>query len=259
MLDNHYIPEGYGILPNFTFGSVKISTYSFFVFLGLITGILWFYFTITKKKKVKAINSYLIVTSALICGVIGSKILVFFENISILLKNPEYFKYFIFTGKSIIGGLLGGYLGVRLIKKICNIPHVKCGNDIAPAIALGMAIGRIGCFLTGCCYGIETKLPLGINFGDGIYRIPTQLIEMFFCLSIFAYLFYKQIKDKDLIPGILFKQLVLNYFIFRFLIEFIRGTNKNIMFLSVYQVICLIGIAVVAIQIKKGKRQENTA
>ena len=253
MLDNHYVPDGYGLITNFTFGNYKISTYSFFVILGLLVGVAWFYFSITYKGKLKSEKSYYIVISALIGGLIGSKILVLFENFGVLVKNPSYFKDFLFTGKSIVGGLLGGYVGVRVIKKIKNIQNFRCGNDIAPAVALGMAIGRIGCFLTGCCYGIQTKLPIGVNFGDGTYRIPTQLIEMIFCLILFGYLLYKQKKDKNLIPGILFKQLVLSYFVFRFLIEFIRATNKDILFLSIYQTICLIGAVFMAIQIKRSR------
>ena len=254
MLDNHYVPEGYGIITNFTFGDTKISTYSFFVILGLIIGTLWFYLTIPNEEKDKKNNSYLIVISALIGGFVGSKIVVMFENFNILVENPAYLKNFLFTGKSIVGGLIGGYIGVRIIKKIKNIPNIRCGNQIAPAIALGMAIGRIGCFLTGCCYGIETNLPIGVNFGDGIYRIPTQLIEMLFCIVLFIYLLYKQKKGKNLIDGILFKELVLYYFVFRFFIEFIRDTNKNIIFLSIYQVICLIGIIFIEIQIKRSKK-----
>ena len=54
-------------------------------------------------------------------------------------------------------------------------------------------------------------------------------------------------------PGILFKRLVLSYFVFRFLIEFIRGTTKNILFLSIYQVICILGIIYMIIKLKKEK------
>ena len=257
MLDNHFVPDGYGMISYFTFGSYKISTYSFFVLLGLIVGLVWFSYSFTSKNKSKVENTYFIILAALIGGFIGSKIPVFFENISILMEKPEYFKNFIFTGKSIVGGIIGGYLGVRIIKKIRKIPNVRCGNDIAPAICLGMAIGRIGCFLSGCCYGIETNLPIGVNFGDGIYRIPTQLIEMCFCFILFSFLLYKQKKCKDLIPGILFKELVIYYFIFRFFIEFIRDTNKNFLFFSVYQVICIIGIIFMIMQIRTNKKLER--
>lgn len=254
MLDNHYVPEGYGIITNFNLFGYDISTYTLFVGLGLFTGIIWFYLTVRRKEKINSEKAYYIVLSALIFGFIGSKILVIIENFDIIINNIESIKALLFTGKSIVGGLIGGYIGVRLIKKKLKLENIRTGNKIAPAIALGMAIGRIGCFLTGCCYGIETTLPIGVNFGDGISRIPTQLIEMIFCLILFGYLLYKQLKEKDLIPGILFQQLVLYYFVFRFFIEFIRGTEKNILFLSIYQVICLIGIIFMIRKMKKEKK-----
>ena len=253
MLDNHYVPEGYGIITNFNIFGYKISTYSFFVGLALIIGIVWFFITVPKKEKVSKDNTFTIVLFALIFGYIGSKVLVLIENLDIIIKDISFIKNLLFTGKSIVGGLIGGYVGVRFIKKRLKIESVRTGNQIAPAIALAMAVGRIGCFLTGCCYGIETNLPIGINFGDGINRIPTQIIEIIFCLILFIYLSYKQKKDKNLVPGILFKKLVLYYFIFRFFIEFIRGTSKNILFLSIYQIICLLGIVFMIIKIKKEK------
>lgn len=253
MLDNHYVPEGYGLITNFVIFGHKVSTYSFFVGLGLLVGIIWFYLTVTKKEKINNDNAYWIVLSALIFGFIGSKVLVIIENFSLIIKNIDNLKVLIFSGKSIVGGLIGGYIGVRFIKKRLGIERVRTGNKIAPAIALGMAIGRIGCFLTGCCFGIETNLPIGVDFGDGINRIPTQIIEIIFCLILFIYLLYKQRTDKKLAPGILFQKLVLYYFIFRFFIEFIRGTEKNILFLSIYQVICLLGIVFMVRKIKKEK------
>ena len=242
MLDNHYVPDGYGIIPNFIIFGQEIPSYTLFVGLGLLVGMLWFFITVPSKKTINDKNAIYIVLSALIFGFIGSKILVLIENLDFLIEDFSSIKGFIFNGKSIIGGLLGGYFGVRFIKKRLNNESVRTGNKIAPAIALGMGIGRIGCFLTGCCYGIKTNLPIGVDFGDGITRIPIQLIEMIFCFGMFIYLLYKQKTKKDLVPGILFKELVLHYFIFRFLIEFIRGTSKNILFLSIYQIICLLGI-----------------
>ena len=254
MLDNHYVPEGYGILPSINIWGHNIPTYALFVGLGLFTGIIWFYVTVRRKEKLNSDISYNIVLSALLFGFIGSKILVIIENFDIIIKNTDSIKTLLFSGKSIVGGLIGGYFGVRFVKKRLNLERVRTGNKIAPAIALGMAIGRIGCFLTGCCFGIETSLPIGVNFGDGVTRIPTQLIEMFFCIILFGYLLYRQKCKKDLIPGILFKELVLYYFVFRFFIEFIRGTSKNILFISIYQVICLLGIIYIIKIIKNEKK-----
>lgn len=254
MLDNHYVPDGYGIIPYFNIFGKEISSYAFFVGLALIVGILWFMFTVSIKEKVRGDKAYVIVLFALFFGFVGSKILVVIENINILINDFSKIGVFVFTGKSIVGGLIGGYFGVRIAKKILKTENIRTGNKIAPAVALGMGIGRIGCFLTGCCYGIRTNLPIGVDFGDGVSRIPTQLIEMVFCFILFIYLFYKQKTDKNLMPGILFKKLVFYYFIFRFIIEFIRDTEKNILFLSVYQVFSIIGIIYIVFKIKKEKK-----
>ena len=250
MLDNHYVPDGYGIMPYFNIFGKEVSSYSFFVGIGLFIGILWFLFTVSIKKKVGGDKPYIIVLFALFCGIIGSKILVIIENIDVLINDFSKIKEFLYSGKSIVGGLLGGYIGVIIIKKILKIDF-RIGNDITPSIALGMAIGRIGCFLTGCCYGIKTSLPIGVDFGDGVSRIPTQLIEMIFCFAMFLFFFIKQKNRKDLIPGVLFQKYVLYYFIFRFFIEFIRDTDKNIFIFSIYQIICILGIIYMIIKMKK--------
>ena len=104
-------------------------------------------------------------------------------------------------------------------------------------------------------YGIKTNLPIGIDFGDGIPRIPTQLIEMVYCLILFIYFYHKQKTNNNLMPGILFKQFIIYYFIFRFFIEFIRDTEKNILFLSIYQVVAIIGIIYMLIKIRKEKKE----
>ena len=253
MLDNHYVPDDYGIISYFTIFGKNIPSYSLFVGLGLLTGIAWFIFTVSKRK-VSGEKTIILVLSTLLFGIIGAKLLAIIESLPMLIKDPSKIALFIVSGKSIVGGLIGGYIGLRLTKKILKTQNIRLGNDIAPSIALGMSIGRIGCFLAGCCYGIKTNLKIGVDFGDGVQRIPTQLIEVAFCFLLFIYLFYKQKTEKDLIPGILFQKLILYYLAFRFFIEFIRATEKNILFLSIYQVISIICIIFVIIKMKREKK-----
>ena len=78
MLDNHFVPDGYGILPYINVYGKEVSTYSLFVGFGLLLGVLWFYFSVTRKEKknqenkLSKINAYFIVLSALIFGIFGS-------------------------------------------------------------------------------------------------------------------------------------------------------------------------------------------
>jgi prolipoprotein diacylglyceryltransferase len=144
----------------------------------------------------------------------------------------------IVSGKTIIGGLVGGFIAVHILKKRLNL-NVKTGNDIAAPAALGMAIGRLGCLFGGCCYGMESPEIFGIKFGDGTYRYPTQIYEIIFDLGLFVFFMYLK-NNKTLKPGILFRYLLNSYLIFRFLVEFLRESDRLALGISYYQIICLL-------------------
>ena len=83
-------------------------------------------------------------------------------------------------GKTIVGGLIGGLVGVELVKLAMGIRR-STGDLYAPALAVAIAIGRIGCLLTGIAddtSGTPTSMPWGMDLGDGIRRHPTQIYEM---------------------------------------------------------------------------------
>lgn len=232
MIDTHFKDPNFGVMPTI-FG---VSSYTIFVSLGIIAGLIY-YLSDTRKRNAKNEGAIEIVSSALIFGVIGSKIPLIFEGADIQS---------IIFGKSILGGLIGGMLGVMLIKRILKI-KTKMGNIIAPAVALGIAIGRLGCFFNGCCFGIPSPWGWGVDFGDGILRYPTQLFESAFHLT--AFIILHNLKTKDLKPGILFRYYVLAYFIFRFLIEFIRENPIFYFGLTLYQLICILGIVFIGLNI----------
>lgn len=217
MIDLHQHPENWGVRPAlFNLGSFEVNSYSFFVLLGLIVGLIVYYILAKKEKKLSE-NSFYILIAGLFGGIIGAKLPIWIINFSAIIQSFPDLTLFL-SGRTITGGLIGGTLGVLFLKKKLKIKEKK-GNFFAPAIALGVAIGRIGCFLRGCCYGVETKLFWGINFGDGILRHPTQIYESIFMFGLFFFLLYKR---KDAKPGILFYILMNSYFIFRFFEEFIR-------------------------------------
>ena len=148
-------------------------------------------------------------------GILGAKILQWIIDYKFIFSHTSDLDLLL-SGRTIVGGLIGGAIGAILTKKILRIKE-KRGNLFAPAIAMGVAIGRLGCFFRGCCYGKETLLPWGVDFGDGVLRHPTQLYESLFMLIMFVYL--EKIKNKENIkPGQLFKTLMISYFIFRFFV-----------------------------------------
>jgi phosphatidylglycerol:prolipoprotein diacylglycerol transferase len=99
------------------------------------------------------------------------------------LANPEAtwtVGSLLLGGKTIVGGLIGGLVAVELVKLAVGVRR-STGDLYAPALAVAIAVGRIGCFLTGIeddTSGIATSLPWGIDLGDGVRRHPTQLYEL---------------------------------------------------------------------------------
>ena len=71
------------------------------------------------------------------------------------------------NGKTILFGLVGGYFGVELAKAILGVT-IKTGDSFAVPVAAAVAVGRLACFVGGCCFGKPTGLPWGVDFGDGI-------------------------------------------------------------------------------------------
>jgi prolipoprotein diacylglyceryltransferase len=216
-----------------------IPAYTFFVILGIIAGLIYYFIDLKRHKQVSE-GAVKIVFAALVCGVIGSKIPLIFERRELVE---------ILYGKSIVGGLVGGMFGVIIIKKIAGI-KLKLGNVIAPSVSLGMAIGRFGCFFNGCCYGKVASW--GFDFGDGLLRLPTQLFESAFHAVAFVLLI--RFKNKVKTAGILFKIYLLAYFIFRFIMEFIRENPVIFARMTIYQIICGLGIIYMAIILFRGFR-----
>jgi len=233
MIDEHTIPNmDWGIRPVlFNIGSFQIPSYSFFILLGLVMGIIVYYLEAKKHKQLSE-NTFYIFLGALIGGAIGAKLLM------MMIYWNQLTWDIILTGKSIVGGLIGGTIGVLITKKILRISDQRKGNIFAPAIAIGLAIGRVGCFLRGCCYGTQTSLPWAVNFGDGILRHPTQLYESLFMFGMFFFLLWNK-KNKPA-PGSQFKLLMIAYFIFRFFVEFIRVEPIAFLGLTWFQIISVL-------------------
>ena len=239
MFDYHTLPaSNWGIYPIlFRIGKFEVTSYAVFMLGGLLAGLAFYYFS-SKKDQVLNQHSSIILLTAIITGTLGAKIPEWIANYDFIfasLPNVEP----LLSGRTIVGGLLGGSIGVLVVKKVLGI-HDRRGNQFAPGIALGMAIGRIGCFLAGCCYGIPTTLPWAVDFGDGILRHPTQLYESLFCFGLFVYLLWR--RNKITGPGLLFRRFMTLYLLFRFIIEFIRVEPILLWGMSGYQLACIIGI-----------------
>jgi prolipoprotein diacylglyceryltransferase len=233
MLDTHTIPkEAWGVYPYLHVGPFVVPSYSLCVTAGVLIGI-WLYFDEIRRSNSASQHTPLILIVSFVGGILGAKLPYLAWNVSLYLhgvRDPEI----LFSGRTILGGLIGGTLAVRLVKWRLNL-YARKGDYLVPGIAAGLVFGRIGCFLRGCCCGTETLLPWGINFGDGIRRHPTELYEAAFCLAWFIYARLQTKTD----TGRMFDRFMLSYFAARFLLEFIRTESVAFAGLTLFQLVCL--------------------
>lgn len=225
---------------NFHFGSLEIDSHLVFEVLAYTIG--FKYYTYLRKKEVDLINEsnrLWIFIGAATGGLIFSRLLGMSENLDLIFKNGISWEMLI-GSKTIVGGLIGGLIGVEFTKKLIGV-KTSSGDLMTFPLILGIGLGRIGCFLKGLedgTYGVETTLPWGINFGDGIYRHPTNLYEILFLISLglIIYTLEKKVLFKN---GSKFKIFLSSYLLFRFLVEFIKPFGTYL-FLSPIQIACFL-------------------
>ncbi len=154
-------------------------------------------------------------------------------------------------GKTIVGGLLGGWLAVEIAKKVSGIKR-RTGDLFALPLCVGIGVGRVGCLLAGLAddtYGKPTALPWAVDLGDGIGRHPVQVYEILF-LTLLGFL----VSRKAVLPeGARFRIFMGGYLAWRFVIDFLKP-QPLIGGMNLIQWSCLAGIALLVLD--RAQRRE---
>ena len=148
-------------------------------------------------------------------------------------------------GWAIWGAILGGGIGIWIYSHFSHKFRFSPLVDLlAPGIILAQAIGRVGCTLNGCCYGIESNSPLAVIYTNpntnapvGIPVLPTQVFELLFDLVVFGVLIWLRGKLKT--EGSLFLVYLSLYAAWRVGIDFIRVGTPFLFGLHEAQVISI--------------------
>jgi prolipoprotein diacylglyceryltransferase len=186
-----------------------------------------------------------IIAAAALGALLGSRILGLLEYAPNRGFHLHQLLTFTGGGKTIVGGLLGGWLAVELTKRLAHI-RSRTGDLFAVPLCLGIAIGRIGCFLAGLAddtCGTPTSLPWAINFGDGIPRHPTQLYELAFLLLLALAL--HRFNTRPHREGLTFRLFMAAYLTWRLLIDLIKP-QPLFHGLNPIQWACLAGLLILA-------------
>ncbi len=146
------------------------------------------------------------------------------------------------------GGFIGGVVATALFMRRHNFPFLRGVDQVIPFVALGHAIGRIGCFLNGCCYGKPTSSWCGVRFpGQPVPVVPTQLFEAAGLAALYWWLRRLQTPERLRRPGTVFGAYLVAYGLLRAVIEFWRDQQPIGWFGLTWQQWISAGIAAVGV------------
>ena len=246
-------------------GKLTIYTYGFFLALGFLTGI---FLAKHEAKRVDEDPDKILDLAfyILIAAIVGSRFFYVATNPKIYLASPlEMFK--IWNGGLVFyGGFIAALVTALFYMRIKNMPVWKTTDIIAPSLALGQTLGRLGCLFAGCCFGKTCDLPWAITFThpdtlapSAIPIHPTQLYSALTNFIIFIFLF--SFRKKKKFDGQLFWTYVFLYGITRSIIENFRGDFRGELVFGVLSISqatgCLMAIlAIIMIVILRNKHQK---
>ena len=190
---------------------------------------------------IDATPRWAVIAAAAVGAALGSKLLFLLDDPAATWArrgNPAE----LLGGKTIVGGILGGWIAVEAVKRALGIDR-RTGDLFAVPLCVGIAVGRIGCFLEGLgdrTYGIATSLPWGVDFGDGVLRHPTQLYETLFLVALAVPLHRATLRPHG--EGAVFRAFVAAYLAWRLGIDFLKP-GGTLLGMSGIQWACAAGLA----------------
>jgi phosphatidylglycerol---prolipoprotein diacylglyceryl transferase len=236
-------------------GPITLYSYGLLMSLGFLAGILW---TSHLGKKIDLTSDTVwgIGLLMMVSAIVGAKLLLVIAEIDYYWVHPsEIFALdTLRSGGFFLGGLLTCLAAAVYYFWSRKLPGWKIADCFAPGIALGHAIGRLGCFAAGCCFGAECHLPWAVTFTDPLAHSlvgvplhkplhPTQLYEFLAEMAIFAGLSW--LWKRKSFDGQVILMYVIVYSGIRFLLDFFRGEELGMIFggtMSSSQLVCLLVI-----------------
>lgn len=220
----------------FRIGTFPVTTYGIFLAVGMLLA-LFAASRLAARDGLPKERIYDLGLWVLVGGLVGSKLLMILVEPGVQVFTLDFLR----SGGVFYGGLIGGFLAVAILVPLYKLSFWKVADAFAPAVAIGQAFGRQGCFSAGCCWGKETHLPWGVHFtdlgheytgvpvygpdGSDLFLHPTQLYESFIMLAVFGFLIYLHKRKK--FDGQVLIAYGIIYALVRFSIEFVRDDPRG--------------------------------
>jgi phosphatidylglycerol:prolipoprotein diacylglycerol transferase len=253
-----------------TWGPFTLHTYGFLLAVAFLLG-LWVASRQAKRAGLDAGKITDMAVWVLIAGLVGAKLLLVGVEWRYFARNPRDAFSIFQSGGVFYGGLGAGVLVAWLLARRNRLPAWRTADVLAPGVAIGQAVGRLGCFAAGCCWGKATSVPWGVTFTD-VYAAravgtpidtpvhPSQLYESAAVFLIFLFLLW--LAPRKRFHGQVTLAYVALYSAARFVLEFWRGdAERGTWFgnqVSTSQLIALALLVAVAIALPYVRRAHAT-
>lgn len=241
-------------MPGFVVGETFVPWYGLMMVIGLLIGGGLACFLVWKAGK-SVLEFYISMLYAILFGILGAKLLYLFvardEIQWNMIFNKEYFTSLMRSGFVFYGGLITGVLAMFLVKKLHKIDVFSFAGYALPCLPIIHGFGRIGCHLSGCCYGRPYDGMGSVTYRDsiaapnGISLFPVQLTEALCNFLLAGVLLIYSRKTKDT-RRVLYVYLMI-YGIVRFSLEFLRYDSKERGYFGMFSTSQWISMAMIGI------------
>lgn len=230
------------------FGHFAIRWYGVMIALGVLAGLQ----VALREARRKGIPEDLIysgLTWAILGGLLGARLFHVIDNWSYYAARPGEIFTLQQSGLAVYGAVFGGLVGVLIYALRRRLSFWRLADTAAIGVPLGQAIGRVGCLINGCNYGLPTTLPWGVIWtspeamvpATGVAYHPTQAYDLLWALAVFGLLW--GLRTRFRADGQAFLAYIALYSAGRFWISFLREDNLIVSGLRQAQLIALISLA----------------
>lgn len=229
----------------FQLGPITLYFYGFFVALAVLLSV-FLILRETKKNGISQEKIFDLLIAVLIGGIIGGRLLFVIINWNYYAGYPLGIFKIYEGGLAFQGALFGAGVTIITFAAVKKLSFWEISDLIAPYIALGQAVGRIGCFMNGCCFGRVITRGIGVTFpGETVVKIPAQIYSSIVLLLLFLVLI--ELRQRKFFTGYVFVSYLILDSILRFFLDFLRGDTPGIVLgLKLSQLIS-VGIFIIGI------------
>ena len=226
---------------------LNVRWYGIFVALAIIVIILWLVWQIRRGADLSYNTVFTAALVGIPSGIIISRLLHVVDRWDYYIQNPG--EIVGASGLTIYGAVLGAALGIWAYSKFSKFQFGYLADLIVPGLILAQVVGRVGCTINGCCYGLPTSLPWGVVYTHpdslgplGVAVHPTQVYEIIYLLIVFGFVLMLRRRLRP--DGSLFLVYLSLYSLWRIGIDFLREGTPFLFSLHQAQVIAIIVLVI---------------